>query len=80
MHEIRLIVEPESHLACSSQGISLMKPLLIILFILPASLFAEEWTPPENPDPQTILNEAQSDALAKRYEIALAKHIWLHGW
>ncbi|MCH9791436.1 MAG: hypothetical protein K0U82_11475, partial [Planctomycetes bacterium] len=38
----------------------------------------EEWTPPENPDPQTILNEAQSDALAKRYEIALAKHIWFH--
>ena len=36
------------------------------------------WTPPENPDPQTILNEAQADAQAKRYEIALAKQVWFH--
>ena len=55
-----------------------MKRSLVILCILPAPLFAEEWTPPENPDPQTILNEAQDDARAKRYEMALAKHIWFH--
>jgi len=39
---------------------------------------AEVWTPPENPDPQTILNEAKADAQAKRYEIALAKQVWFH--
>ncbi len=39
---------------------------------------AKDWTPPENPDPQTILNEAQADAQAKRYEIALAKQVWFH--
>ena len=39
---------------------------------------AEVWTPPENPDPQTILNEAKNDAQAKRYEIALAKQVWFH--
>ncbi len=39
---------------------------------------ASEWTPPDNPDPQSILNEAHSDARAKRYEIALAKHVWFH--
>ena len=38
----------------------------------------KDWTPPENPDPQTILNEAQADAKAKRYEIALAKQVWFH--
>lgn len=55
-----------------------MKPLLILLFILPTSLFAAEWTPPANPDPQTILNEAQEDTRAKRYEMALEKYIWFH--
>ena len=38
----------------------------------------KDWTLPENPNPQTILNEAQADAQAKRYEIALAKQVWFH--
>ena len=37
-----------------------------------------EWTPPEKPDPQVILQEARTDAMAKRYEDALAKHLWFH--
>lgn len=37
-----------------------------------------KWTPPTNPDPQKILSEAQSDAIAGRYEDALAKHVWFH--
>jgi hypothetical protein len=36
------------------------------------------WTPPANPDPQQILTEAQADARAGRYEVALAKHVWFH--
>ncbi|WP_339733481.1 hypothetical protein [uncultured Gimesia sp.] len=55
-----------------------MKLLLAILFFIPVTAFAEEWTPPENPDPQTILSEAQADARAKHYEVALAKQIWIH--
>ena len=39
---------------------------------------ADEWKPPKNPDPQKILSEAQADARAKRYEDALAKHVWFH--
>jgi hypothetical protein len=39
---------------------------------------ASNWTPPDNPDPQSILQEAQSDARAMRYELALAKHVWFH--
>lgn len=38
----------------------------------------DEWKPPKNPDPQKILDEAQADARAKRYEDALAKHVWFH--
>lgn len=55
-----------------------MKFLLTILLSMPTVAFAEEWTPPENPDPQTILTEAQADARAKRYDRALAKQIWIH--
>jgi len=36
------------------------------------------WTPPEKPDPTKILQEAQADTRAGRYEIALAKHVWYH--
>jgi hypothetical protein len=36
------------------------------------------WTPPDNPDPLQILNEARSDADAGRYEEALAKQVWFH--
>jgi len=37
---------------------------------------APVYTPPPNPEPQAILNEAQADAAAGRYREALAKHIW----
>lgn len=37
-----------------------------------------EWTAPDNPVPSAILREAQDDADAGRYEVALAKHRWYH--
>jgi len=42
------------------------------------SAAADGWKLPENPDPHEILSEAQADARAKRYEDALAKHVWFH--
>lgn len=53
------------------------------LFYLPlllACLLACErgWIPPENPDPKQILDEAQNDFKAQRFEDALAKYIWFH--
>ena len=39
---------------------------------------SQQWTPPEHPSPREILNEASADAEAKRYESALAKHVWYH--
>ena len=42
------------------------------------STSSDNWTPPKNPDPSIILNEARADARAKRYKIALAKHVWYH--
>jgi hypothetical protein len=48
-----------------------------IVLVMSSSVFAE-WQPPENPDSSTILNEAQADARAGRFEVALAKHVWYH--
>jgi hypothetical protein len=51
----------------------------VVFMVLGATaVTVDDWTPPDNPDPQAILQEAQADARAKRYETALAKHVWFH--
>ena len=53
--------------------------MLCALFLLLASTACRpHWTPPLKPDPEQILHEAEADILAKRYEDALAKHVWFH--
>jgi len=56
--------------------------LALLVFVLSSTAAVvargEEWTPPKNPNPDLILREAQADARAKRYETALAKHVWFH--
>lgn len=54
-----------------------------ILFLCSVSLlsfnaFAQDWTPPANPDPSAILNEARADARQGKHETALAKHVRYH--
>ena len=36
------------------------------------------WTPPENPDPSAILQEAKADMSSGNYQLALAKQLWFH--
>lgn len=56
-----------------------MRTLLLAFFlVLPTIGFADEWTPPDNPDPHVILQEARADTRAGRYEVALAKQLWYH--
>jgi hypothetical protein len=57
-----------------------MKPTLTLCWMLLAGVVgaAEAWTPPESPDPQRILNEARSDVRERKFETALAKHVWFH--
>lgn len=55
-----------------------MKTIIALLALLINLPLLAAWTPPEDPDPQKILNEAKSDAKAGRYEDALAKHVWFH--
>jgi len=52
--------------------------LIAFCILLPTNGLAESWTPPENPDPQAILNEARADRQRGRYEVALSKHLWYH--
>ena len=49
--------------------------LVILAFLLSCE---RGWKPPENPEPKLILNEAKNDYKEKRYEDALAKHVWFH--
>lgn len=37
-----------------------------------------DWTPPPDPDPKGILDEAREDAAACRHGTALAKLVWFH--
>ena len=49
-----------------------------LCLLLPTIGLAEDWTPPEGPDPQIILREANADVKDRRYEVALSKHLWFH--
>ncbi len=60
-----------------------MKRYRILMLIMPLVISttcatAADWIPPDKPNPQAILQEAQADARAKRYKVALAKHVWFH--
>lgn len=57
---------------------SFMRYVPFLIALACTSVRADDWTPPENPDPQAILQEARADTEAKRYETALAKHVWFH--
>lgn len=55
-----------------------MKTKTLALLLLMSPLAQAGWTPPPNPEPKAILHEAYADAKERRYEDALAKHLWFH--
>ena len=52
--------------------------IFALILLLPTVGRADDWTPPENPDPNLILREAKKDASRGDYELALAKQLWYH--
>lgn len=52
--------------------------MFIILTLVCTTASAADWTPPKEPDPLAILEEAHVDTESERYEIALAKYVWFH--
>lgn len=55
-----------------------MRYAILVCLLWMNTMHADDWTPPENPDPQVILQEARADTRGQRYETALAKHVWFH--
>lgn len=53
-----------------------MRLLLLLLAMMVCRSAASQWKPPEKPDPHAILDEARADKEARRYDVALAKHVW----
>jgi hypothetical protein len=55
-----------------------MKKIILISFFVLVCIISThaDWIPPENPEPDKILDEARADFCAERYEDALAKHVW----
>lgn len=56
----------------------LMRYFMVFILLGATALRADDWTPPKDPDPQAILQEARTDTRSKRYETALKKHVWFH--
>ena len=54
--------------------------LLIVMVACPAIALCDvlTWQPPEDPNLRVILNEAQEDREAGRYQQSLEKHVWYH--
>lgn len=48
----------------------------LVLILVPLAL--AEWSPPANPDPDQILQEARADAAAGRHPDAYAKYAWFY--
>ena len=59
------------------QSISRQHLIVVLVLLLPVSAYVE-WAIREPPDLHKFLLEARKDRNAKRYDVALNKHIWLH--
>ena len=55
-----------------------MRFAILLVALMSTPTRAEEWSPPNDPNPQSILQEARADTRANRYKTALAKHVWFH--
>ncbi len=55
-----------------------MRIAIVLLVFLTSYVAFADWTPPSNPDPKLILDEAIKDHSLKNYKDSLAKHIWFH--
>jgi hypothetical protein len=57
---------------------NLTRSLALAAALILSPPVASAWTPPSEPDPHAILNEARQDRIASRFDDALAKHVWIH--
>ena len=55
-----------------------VRAALALLIVCAPFLATGAWTPPPQPDPRVIHNEARKDRMEGRFDDALARHLWLH--
>ncbi len=55
-----------------------MRYLVLLVLVNIYTVASAEWSPPETPDPDKILDEARQDACDGKYQDALNKHLWFH--
>jgi tetratricopeptide (TPR) repeat protein len=52
--------------------------LFFLLLLGSATVAAQQWVPPENPDPEQIRDEAEADIEQGRLDLAAEKYLWYH--
>ena len=57
---------------------ALISTLAVLLCLNTVDVAAQQWVPPDNPDPEVIRNEARDDAERGRYRLAAQKYLWYH--
>lgn len=65
-------------MATSSNTIFKVLPVAFLCFVVSLSSAAEQWIPPQNPDPEEVRREADKDAQEGQYELASQKYVWYH--
>src|SRR5687767_3976644 len=68
---------PRPFTATRESSVMCISALLISIGLV-VTVADEPLSPPENPESSAILREAQADAREKKFEQALAKHVWYH--
>jgi hypothetical protein len=53
-------------------------PIAFLFCAISLGAAAEQWTPPQNPDPEEIRRGADKNAREKRYDLASQKYVWYH--
>ena len=52
--------------------------IFMLIGLITMSQCSAQWTPPEAPDPQEVLNSIHDDIAQGRYETAFDKQVWFH--
>ena len=52
--------------------------LVSVLLLGSATVSAQQWVPPDNPDPNEIWDEAEADVQEGRLDLAAEKYLWFH--
>ena len=56
----------------------LISTLAVLFVLVSVDATAQQWVPPDDPDPEAIRNEARADAEKGDFRLAAQKYLWYH--